>query len=93
MLCSSELSMPSLFVFTGSLHAPVCLSTGVCHSSWLFISVVMLAARAAVSRREAELDLVMTKTQSRGTVFGEFSASILRRKKSEEQTCLAGMKD
>lgn len=62
----------------------------------MHLTAVMIAAHAAISRREAELDpgrLKITKTQSKGIVFGEFSASILRRKKSEEQTCLAGMKD
>lgn len=61
-LCSSEPSLP-LSVCIRLESACTCVSglTGLSHSNWLFINAVMLAARAAVSRREAELDLVDSK--------------------------------
>lgn len=40
------------------MHLCVSALTGLSHADWLFISAVMLAARAAISRRETELDLV-----------------------------------
>lgn len=56
------------------MHLCVSALTGLSHSNWLFIHAVMLAARAAVSRREATGPgrLKITKTQSKGIVFGEF---------------------
>lgn len=48
----------SLFVFALSQHAPVCQRSLISRSNWLFINAVMLAAHAAISREEAELDLV-----------------------------------
>lgn len=57
------------------MHLCVSALTGLSHSNWLFISAVMLAARAAISRRETELDLVDSnnkKTRSKGVVFGKF---------------------
>lgn len=63
-LCSSKLFIRLCLYSPGlglSMHLCDSVLTGLSHSSWLFISAVILAAHAAVSRRKGELDLVDSK--------------------------------